>query len=202
MPGSSARSIVLNFAGHIIVFSGVTHMNKIALPLVVAALGMAASAAHASDGTLTINGTITANTCTISGNGQGPNFAVTLPVVSATTLATKGSTAGATNFNIALTNCTGTGNVHTFWEYGANTLADGNLKNTADAANVEVQLLDYNGSMQVIDVSKGDGAQNTQSVAISSSGSATLKYAAQYYSAGTAGAGAVKTSVVYSMSYQ
>ncbi|BAN22421.1 fimbrial protein [Caballeronia insecticola] len=152
---------------------------------------------------MTINGQLTANTCDVSGNGQGNNFTVTLPTLSAKELAAAGSTAGATAFNIALSNCTpNTGNVHAFWEYGVNTLADGNLKNNGGASNVEVQLLDYNAGQKVIDVSKADLAQNSQSVAISS-GSASLQFAAQYISpTGSAGPGSVTTDVTYSMVYQ
>jgi major type 1 subunit fimbrin (pilin) len=182
-------------------------MKKIALPLIVAAMGLAASAAHAgpanNGGTLTINGQLVANTCTVSGNGQGNNFTVTLPSLSASELSAAGSTAGATGFNIALTDCTpATGNVHTFWEYGVNTLSDGNLLNNGTAKNVEVQLVDYNQGRKSIDVSKADGAQNSQSVAITG-GNANLQYAAQYISpAGSAAAGSVTTNVTYSMVYQ
>ncbi|CAM2177161.1 Major fimbrial subunit SMF-1 [Paraburkholderia sacchari] len=183
-------------------------MKKIALPLIVAAMGIAASAAHAAGpanngGVVTINGELTSNTCDVSGNGQGNNFTVTLPTLSASELSAAGSVAGSTGFNIALTNCTpNTGNVHTFWEYGANTLSDGNLKNNGKATNVEVQLVDYNSGMKVIDVSKADGSQNSQTVAIAS-GNANLQYAAQYISpTGSAGPGDVTTNVTYSMVYQ
>ena len=178
-------------------------MKKIVLPLIATAMGLVGSAAYASDGTVTINGQISAETCTVSGNGQGKSFTVTLPTVSASALSTAGATAGSTGFAIDLTGCTPqTGNVHTFWEYGANTLSDGNLLNNGTATNVEVQLQDMNGSIQSIDVSKADGAQNSQSVAINA-GTAKLQYAAQYLTpAGGATAGNVTTSVTYSMSYQ
>ncbi|WP_213296953.1 fimbrial protein [Paraburkholderia sacchari] len=183
-------------------------MKKIAIPVIVAAMGFAASAAHAAGpanngGIVTINGELTSNTCDVSGNGQGNNFTVTLPTLSASELSAAGSVAGSTGFNIALTNCTpNSGNVHTFWEYGANTLSDGNLLNNGTATKVEVQLVDYNGGMKVIDVSKADGAQNSQAVAIAS-GKANLQYAAQYISPlGSATAGSVTTNVTYSMVYQ
>jgi major type 1 subunit fimbrin (pilin) len=182
-------------------------MKKIALPLLVVAMGLAASSAHAgpasNGGVVTINGALTANTCTVNGNGQGNNFTVTLPTLSAAELSAAGAVAGSTGFNIALTNCTPTtGNVHTFWEYGSNTLADGNLLNNGTATNVEVQLIDYNGAQQTIDVSKADTAQNSRSVSISG-GNASLQYAAQYISpAGGATAGSVTTNVTYSMAYQ
>jgi major type 1 subunit fimbrin (pilin) len=182
-------------------------MKKIAVPLIAAAMGLAATAAHAgpatNGGVVTINGQLTANTCSVSGNGQGNNFTVTLPTLSAAELSAAGSVAGSTGFNVALTDCTpATGNVHTFWEYGANTLSDGNLLNNGTASNVEVQLLDFNGGQKSIDVSKADGAQNSQSVAISG-GNANLQYAAQYISpVGSATAGSVTTNVTYSMVYQ
>ncbi|WP_250453975.1 fimbrial protein [Caballeronia sp. ATUFL_M2_KS44] len=181
-------------------------MKKIGISLAVAAIGFMSAAAHAAQpngGTVTVNGALIANTCDVSGNGQGNNFTVTLPTLSAAEFATAGASGGTTGFNIALSNCTpNTGNVRTFWEYGANTLADGNLKNNGTATNVEVRLLDYNAGQKTIDLSKADGAQNSQNVAIAG-GKATLQYAAQYYTAaGSATVGNVTTSVIYSMSYQ
>ncbi|WP_042271563.1 fimbrial protein [Paraburkholderia heleia] len=182
-------------------------MRKIALSLVVAAAGTVASVAYAgpanNGGVLTINGQLTANSCDVNGNGQGNNFTVTLPSLSASELSAAGATAGSTGFSIALSNCTpNTGKVHTFWEYGSNTLSDGNLLNNGTATNVEVQLVDYNSGRKVIDVSKADDAQNSQTVNIAS-GTANLQYAAQYISpAGGATAGTVTTNVTYSMAYQ
>jgi major type 1 subunit fimbrin (pilin) len=182
-------------------------MKKIAISTIAAAMGLAAAVAHAAPasngGVLTINGELTSNTCTVSGNGGNNNFTVTLPTESASALSAAGSSAGATGFNIALTSCSpGISTVHTFWEYGANTLADGNLLNTGAATNVEVQLLDYNNGAKVIDVSKADGSQNSQSVSVVNN-AANLQYAAQYFSpAGGAGAGNVTTNVTYSMIYQ
>jgi major type 1 subunit fimbrin (pilin) len=181
-------------------------MKKVAISLIVSTIGFMSAAAHAAQpngGTVTINGSLTATTCDVSGNGQGNNFTVTLPTLSTAEFAAAGASGGNTGFNIALSNCTpNTGNVRTFWEYGANTLADGNLKNNGTAANIEVRLLDFNAGQKTIDVSKADGAQNSQTVAITG-GKASLQYAAQYYtSAGGATAGTVTTTVVYSMSYQ
>ncbi|MFP6562605.1 fimbrial protein [Paraburkholderia sp. B3] len=182
-------------------------MKKIAISTIVAAMGLAAAGAHAgpanNGGVLTINGALTAQTCTVNGNGSGSNnFTVTLPTESAAALSAAGSVVGATGFSIALTNCAQSGKVRTFFEYGSNTLADGNLLNNGSATNVEVQLLDYNNGSNVIDVSKADGAQNSNLVTISS-GAANLQYAAQYISpTGGATQGAVTTNVTYSMSYQ
>ncbi|MDR5778892.1 fimbrial protein [Caballeronia sp. LZ065] len=178
-------------------------MKKNVLALVALLAGAACGAAHASGGTLTINGQLTASTCQVSGNGGTGDFTVTLPTIAASDFAEAGRSGGNTPFNLALTNCTpDTGNVHAFWESGANTLPNGNLKNTGTASNVEVQLVDVNNGLKVIDVSKTDGAQNAQDVAIAG-GRATLRYAAQYTTpTGGATAGTVSTVVTYSMSYQ
>ncbi|UGA40826.1 hypothetical protein JOS77_25345 [Chromobacterium haemolyticum] len=75
--------------------------------------------------------------------------------------------------------------------------ATGNLKNAGAATNVEVQLL--NNTLQAINLANNT---NSQIVPISS-GTATLNYYAQYIATGgAAGAGAVNTSVQYSMTYQ
>jgi major type 1 subunit fimbrin (pilin) len=182
-------------------------MKKIAMSLIAVSMALAGVTAHAgpssNGGVLTINGQLVANTCDVSGDGQGKDFTVTLPTLSASALSDAGSSAGSTGFAIALTNCTpATGNVHTFWEYGANTLSDGNLKNNGTATAVEVQLADYNGAMKTLDLSKADGSQGSQNVSIAS-GKANLQYAAQYYSpTGGAGAGTVTTTVTYSIVYQ
>ncbi|KMZ12413.1 Fimbrial protein precursor [Candidatus Burkholderia humilis] len=182
-------------------------MKKIGFSIIAAAIGFMSASAHAAGqpngGLMTINGALTAQTCDVSGNGQGNNFTVTLPTLSAAEFSAAGASDGSTGFNIALTNCTpNTGNVHTFWEYGSNPLADGNLKNNGTATNIEVRLLDFNAGQKTIDVSKADGAQNSQTVAITA-GKASLQYAAQYFTpAGGASAGTVTTTVTYSMVYQ
>lgn len=172
--------------------------------VLVAGLGLSAAsfAAATPDGTITINGALTATTCTINGNGSGSkDFTVTLPTVSTALLTGAGSSTGVTGFTIALTACTADVPVHTFFNYGANVQPDGALKNaTGTAANVEVQLLNKN--LALLDLTKADGVQGDVSTAISG-GAATMQYAAQYYSPlGGAGAGSVATSVTYNISYQ
>ena len=53
-----------------------------ALAAVMGVVAFAPQNAKASDGTITFNGKITAQTCTIAGNGGGSSFTVTLPTVS------------------------------------------------------------------------------------------------------------------------
>jgi len=159
-----------------------------------------ATGAHASDGTVTITGEVTAQTCKI--NGGTPSFTVSLPKVSTTALAAANATAGRTPFQIALTECNpATGTVSAYFEPGANTDTDNNrLKNTGTATNVAVQLL--NSSSTAIALGKdatGQGGGN----ATLAGGAATLKYFAEYLATtGAAGAGTVSTSTTYSIVYQ
>lgn len=180
-------------------------MSKKALSILLATAGLvtAASSAHAADGTITITGEITAQTCTISGDGGGKDFTVTLPTVSTSALATSGATAGRKPFRIALSNCSpDSGNASVYFEPGTTVNAEtGQLKNaTGDAKNVEVGLLNKDASN--IKLGAAQAQQNSQVVPISS-GAANLDYYAQYVATGGAAtAGTVGTSVMYSVSYQ
>nr|WP_322107374.1 fimbrial protein [Paraburkholderia sp. J41] len=174
--------------------------NLRAIAIVGTLLGAASVGAHAADGTITFTGNVTAQTCTISGNGGTSSFTVALPTVSASSLAAAGQTAGRTPFNIALTNCAQSGNVHTFFEQGPtiDTTTGNLLVNAGGATNVEIQL--QNADLSTIALNQADSAQKSESVAISS-GAATLNYYAQYFATGKATAGAANSSVMYTMSY-
>lgn len=180
---------------------------KLALTTLTATtLGLAAllsSSAQAADGTITINGEVTAQTCQISGNGGGADFVVTLPTVSTSALPTAGATAGRTPFNVALTNCSpDSGNVAVYFEPNATVdTATGHLKNTASggAQNVQVGLL--NSDHSDIQLGNGEASQNMQFVALDA-GTATLNYFAQYVATDAATAGTVTTRSMYSIVYQ
>ncbi|VWC49638.1 fimbrial protein [Burkholderia aenigmatica] len=180
-------------------------MSKKALPILMATAGLlaVASSAQAADGTITIKGDITAQTCNISGDGGGKDFTVTLPDVSTSALSTAGSTAGRKPFRINLSNCSpNSGNASVYFEPGTTVNAQtGKLFNaTGDAPNVEVGLLNKDGSN--INLGKAQGGQNSQTVGIAG-GSAELNYYAEYVATGgAAGAGSVNTSVMYSVSYE
>ncbi|QYD71918.1 fimbrial protein [Paraburkholderia edwinii] len=173
---------------------------------ILASAALTSPFAFAADGTITITGTVTAQTCTIRGFLSGSsNFTVPLIKVSASSLPGAGKPAGATQFNISLSACTpASGNVHTYFEPGPTVdTATGNLFNTAAngaATNVEIQLL--NSDSTPIKLGVADAAQNSKSVAISAAGTATLNYIAQYIATGAATPGAVSTSVLYTMVYQ
>lgn len=175
------------------------------LSAMIVATAMSSQFAHAaSDGTITFTGAITATTCKINGASAPVNFTVTLPTVSATTLATVDAVSGRTDFRIALTNCTGGTNVHTFFEAGSTVdVATGRLINAGTATNVQVELLNKDNSAITIGASDGVGAglQNSKSVAIVA-GAANLDYYAQYHAtSGAAGAGSVTSTVTYDISY-
>lgn len=177
--------------------------RSVLLAATFAAIAAVPMTSHAYDGTITFNGSITAQTCTINGNGAGAkDFTVKLPTVSASALATAGQTAGRTPFTISLSACTpATGSVHTFFESGTTTdTQTGNLKlATGGATNVQIGLL--NGDTTPIKAGFTDASQNSQSVALAS-GSVTLPYFAQYVATGAATAGAATSTVQYTIAYQ
>ncbi|MBE1159376.1 fimbrial protein [Dyella acidiphila] len=167
---------------------------------------LAPLAASATDGTITINGKISSSTCTINGNGSGSSsFTVTLPTVAASALASTGAVAGDTPFSLVLSGCTfsASGTVSTYFEPGANVLADGNLKNNGSATGVEVQLL--NSGNTAIALGSASGSQNASTAAVTTSSTgATLNYFAQYVvpaSSTKAVAGSVTTTVNYDITY-
>ena len=174
-------------------------MKKLLITSLLAIAALAPAASFAADGTITFNGSITAQTCTI--NGGTSNFTVTLPKVSTTAFATTGAKAGATKFTIALTNCTpASGNARAYFEAGTNVdYTTGRLKNNGAAANVQIGLATVAGADIVIGAASG--SQNTTWAPITS-GSANLDYLAQYVSTGAVGAGAVTTSVTYTIEFQ
>ena len=175
-------------------------------------LGLASLGAHAADGTMTFTGTITDTTCSINGMASGTpaDVAVTLPTVSASTLASAGSVAGTsspTQMVLALTGCSGTATkaVATFENGPTVDQTTGNLSNqtaagSGGAKNVQVRLL--NASLLPIDITTGSNNDIANNGTAISGGTGNLKYFAQYYATGAATAGAVNTSVQYTMQYQ
>ncbi|HHD7462690.1 TPA: fimbrial protein [Klebsiella oxytoca] len=172
----------------------------------VASTALSASV-FAADGTITINGKITDTTCTISVDGGSNDATVTLPTVSASSLAATGQTAGATPFTISLSGCSGTSlnTASTYFEPGAyvdSSTGRLNIDTTASdaATNVQVELLNADMNAIVAGASVANG-QNDVPVDISS-GSGTLNYFAQYYATDASTAGSVTTQVDYTMTYQ
>lgn len=177
--------------------------SKVFIALAIGAFASTSQPALAGDGTITFTGAVSANTCTIDGNGTGSkSFNVLMPTVGVDALTTAGQTAGTTPFTIRLTACTpDTGTVHTLFEPGANgNAATGNLTTAAGgASNVEIRLL--NSDETPIDVTVADEAQNSKAVSLNS-GEAALHYRAQYFALGQAGAGNVTATAKYTIIYQ
>lgn len=176
--------------------------TKLISSLLFVSAAMASQLAAAADGQITFNGEVTAQTCTISGNGSAKDFTVTLPTVSTSALAAAGETAGRTPFNIALTGCTpDSGDVRVHFEQGPTVdTSTGRLKLEAGGAqNVQISLL--NSDLTAIRLGQAEASQNSLPVAISN-GSATLPFFAEYYATGQATPGAANSNVMYTLTYQ
>src|SRR6185437_5701260 len=121
-----------------------------ALAVACGALALAPTANAATDGTISITGKVIAPTCSVS-NATAGNLSVTLPTVLTSAFSgTKGSTTGATPFDLALTGCpTNPSGVQVAAQFSGTGInaTDGNLTNTAaSGSNVEVQLTNSAGT--------------------------------------------------------
>ncbi len=184
------------------------------------AIGLPLSS-QASDGTITFTGAVTANTCTVSVNSSGASATVALPTVSTAALNnTAGkTTAAGTFFSMAVSACTATPvadiggqaptTVAIYFEAGPNVDSiTGGLINTVSGSNVEVNL--YNASAaSIVGTQIMPGTQTHQPLAQAIGTGGTQWFYAGYSTAGTNGlagaaatAGAVSTSVTYSLIYQ
>lgn len=194
-----------------------------ALTLALGALAPAAVAGvpgglSSPQGTISISGSVIGDTCSISFGGAGSTTTTTgtgttgaagtvaLPTVTTQAFATTGSVAGNTPFSISLTGCNAAlTSAQTLWSGSNIDSTTGNLENTASGgANVEVQLLDANGSTAAaMNLSKSTASDQGSSAVTMASGKATLNYQAQYIAtANTTSAGAVTTAVNFVISYQ
>nr|WP_231584954.1 fimbrial protein [Bordetella pseudohinzii] len=198
---------------------------KFATASLAAAGMMGMPPAHAVDGTITINGEITDQTCKINGNVPPAHIHVLLPKISTSALKAKGDTAGATPFLIRLTECPDAlnGNIKAYFEPGSTTdYATGNLVayTTAQAVamaasipnplpatafgNVQIQLANPNGSTITLGLDHQN--QQAQEVPLTANGAnkeATLRYLARYVKSGDGNikAGKLVTYVQYSIVY-
>ncbi|URQ60813.1 type 1 fimbrial protein [Pantoea alhagi] len=100
-----------------------------AIALTVSVMALPAGAA---DGTITINGKLTQQTCTVKVNGGTADAVINLPSLSTSALDEAGKMAGRTAFTMNLTGCTpATGSVRAYFEHGPTVdAATGRLNNT------------------------------------------------------------------------
>jgi major type 1 subunit fimbrin (pilin) len=187
---------------------------------------------QASDGTITFTGAVTANTCTVVVNGTTADATVALPTVSLAALTNAAAnaptaaktTAAGTFFNMTVSACpvapvndygahAAPTTVRIYFEAGPNVdVITGGLINAVAGSNVEVNL--YNASSAAIVTSQimpgtNTGLPATQTLAALAVAAGTQYFYAGYSTAGTNGlagaaatAGAVSTSVTYSLIYQ
>lgn len=173
-------------------------------------LGVAASlsvvsfmSVAASDNTITFQGEVTDETCSVAINGDDVAPVVLLPTVSASALASAGDTAGPTTFDVGVTGCTGSPSgvqISTVF-VGNQVTTDGNLGNTGTAENVDVQILDSSTASNPINFTNEFNGTGDLSLAPDET-SASATYTAQYYATAAAAAGTVEASLQYAVSYQ
>ncbi|MBS1204300.1 MAG: type 1 fimbrial protein [Proteobacteria bacterium] len=171
------------------------------LPFMVTAALISGNTFAASSNTITFQGEVTAETCSVAINGNTVSPVVLLPTVSSTSLASSGQTAGATPFDVSVTGCTGsataTTKVSTVF-VGNQVTTNGNLGNTGTAANVEVQLLDTTSAP--INLTSGFNGNGDLTLAAGAT-QASATYTAQYYATGASTAGTVVATLQYAVSY-
>lgn len=180
---------------------------------------------HASDGTITFSGAVTASSCVVSVNSAGATATVALPTVDTAALTGASgptTTAAGTFFNMAVSGCATEADigdpaaaptqVAIYFEAGPNVdEATGGLINRASGgSNVEVKLYNASGSTVVgTQVMPGTPTNQPSDLLISGStgvGATQTQwfyagYSATGAAAGGATAGAVSTSVTYSLVY-
>lgn len=184
-------------------------MKKTLLGTIIAlTVSAVAVPASAEIGTITINGKLTAATCTVKVNNGTVDGVVTLPELPTSMLNEAGKVAGDTSFIMNLTGCTPVaGTVRAYFEHGATVDAlSGRLNNTnaSGAKNVQVQLLDN--AENVLEVGKSSQRANAgTTLKVKEDGDTTsyadLVYKARYYATGQSTAGELATSVTYSIDY-
>ena len=189
-------------------------MKKLTLAVsLVLGFGLVANA-NAVDGSVTFNGKVVNQTCTVTTAKKDQT--VRLPTVQSSSLKTAGTTAGETPFTISLTNCntkntSGVTQVKAFFLPNA-TYVDENTHNLINKANgsaannVQIQLL--NKDLTVIKIGENITDQNVKGTDINDTGkadgavTAELKYFARYYATSAAGTGDVNSKVEYNIVYE
>lgn len=172
-------------------------------PALAISLALAASSAFASDGTITINGEVSAVTCRI--NFGSPNLTVNLPKVQASAFSAASPTTGRTQFLIKLDQCTNfTGKYARVYFEPTTADAAGYLKNTTGtgyATGVAVKLTNQRGAFINTNLSVDLQQDPAQDGFPLSSSLITMPYYAEYVATGTVTPGLVATSVVYDIHY-
>lgn len=162
------------------------------------AIALLPASAFAADGKININGAVNEGTCVYT-NGVNDQT-VTMPTVSAASLATAGSMSTVTPFTIALTSCAVAQRVAVHLDGAANgDGSTGRLKNIATsgaATGVQVGVVDRaNNNLELPLPGSSIG------VLSSATGAATIPLGLRYVSTGAATGGAVTTAMDFSIVY-
>lgn len=146
------------------------------------------------------SGTVTAISCTVS----NPAITVNLPPVSAQNLDSPGKTAGATRFTIPLS-CTSGADVYvtlTDQTAPANTTSLLTLKPASTAGNVKLQILRSGGTAVSYGPESAAAGTTNQWLVGPSASTTGIPLSVQYYATGTAAAGTVQATALFTLSYQ
>jgi major type 1 subunit fimbrin (pilin) len=175
--------------------------------LAVLVAATATSAAMASDGTINFNGELKAETCQVAVNGAAGSAGstVTLPTISTASLAAQGQVAGQTGFSIQLSKCSAAlKTASAFFEAGGSVdPASGNLKNlSGTATKAQLQLVDASNGKAIKAGDTGQVASTSRISIDTTTLSADLPYAVQYYAQAATTPGTVISNVTYSINYQ
>lgn len=175
-------------------------MNKITLAIALFSASTTIAMA-ASNNTITFQGEVTAQTCSVSVNGVDANPVVLLPTVSSSDLDASGKTAGKTTFTLGVTGCASSAaDIDIKTVFVANQVTtSGNLGNTGTATNVELQLL--KDATTTTGINLNSNVAQDGIVLKAGDTSAEHDFAVQYYATGQAGPGSVIGSVQYAVSY-
>jgi len=174
--------------------------HKAALTLLM--IMTASTASALSNNTITFQGEVTTETCSVTVNGNDASPVILMPTVSTKDLNESGKTAGLTSFTIGVSGCTGdpktTTKISTVF-VGNNISPSGNLLNTGTAKNVEIQIVaPDNKIVNLANAYAGSGDLTLNP----GDTSASADYTAQYYATGTPTAGTVNAALQYSVTYQ
>lgn len=136
-------------------------MKKLFITASILAAFAGMNAQAASTGTIKFNGELTATTCNVVVDNQASDATIQLPTLGINQLATAGSTAGETSFNMALSDCAGTlTTASAFFENGTTVDTTGRLKNistdTAATDDAEATTAATNVSLELLDGTTGD----------------------------------------------
>ena len=217
---------IITLAYYLLKFHEVYRMKKLTLPILSAlALGLASSSVFAIDGTITINGVVTDETCTLTGDGPGAAgskaLTLTLDTVPKSAFTVPNAVAAKKSFNLQLKNAQGTGGCDAATNKSLKGLylsplaaADLDATNKTLLVNKAVNLATVTNPAFVqiltdtdvaVDLAAAWGAQAKSAVtglAADGTGIATMSYKAQYFSkTGTVDAQNVSAVVNYTLQY-